>query len=112
MLTHCLLATGKSFVKKMAEVLDDARDEVWAPLSLLLTAHHLPQLAAMTSCGFLVAASAYYLLLTTHCAHCSLLTLLSLLLTAYCLPGECHQVIRLPSEDQRQGHQHVVGCPV
>ena len=28
LLTHCLLATGKSFVKKMAEVLDDARDEV------------------------------------------------------------------------------------
>jgi len=27
LLTHSLL-TGKSFVKKMAEVLDDARDEV------------------------------------------------------------------------------------
>ena len=25
---NCLLATGKSFIKKMAEVLDDARDEV------------------------------------------------------------------------------------
>ena len=25
---NCLLATGKSFIKKMAEVLDDARDKV------------------------------------------------------------------------------------
>ena len=51
-------------------------------------------------------------MLTTHYSllnyHYSLLATLA----TYCLPGECHQVVRLSSEDQWQGHQHVVGCPV
>ena len=40
LLAHCLLATGKSFVKKMAEVLDDARDEVGSTKPILLSTHH------------------------------------------------------------------------
>ena len=39
------LATGKSFVKKLAEVLDDARDKVGSTTSLLLTTrtvYHMP----------------------------------------------------------------------